>query len=86
MNLKVQKVFSYLLGKYPSYSDTFLNFANIYAFAKGNQHLLRNFLDVISDFRSTMEKTSHLTEDEYQLLDEVLLEFELEIAAHLSGL
>lgn len=82
--LKVSKVFSHLVRKYPHYSDNFVNFENIFEFSKSNRHLLRGFLNVIDEFRLTMQRGGYLTEGEYQLLDEVLLELELAIALETS--
>lgn len=86
MIAKLEKLFAYLLRKYPHYSEDFAHFINIYGFAKSNRHLLRGFLNVIDDFRQTMRKGSHLNEEEYRLLDEILLELELAIALETSGI
>lgn len=85
MITKCEKMFEYFTRKYPSLLDDFQHFLNIFGFAKSNRHLLRGFLNVIDDFRQTMSKNSYLTEKEYQLLDEVLLELELAIALETSG-
>ena len=82
--VKVQTVIGLLVQRHPDLSDMFVHFCNICAFAMKNDTLLAELPRVILDLRGQSVLCSYLSDQETELLEEVLIDMTLDISMYLA--